>query len=156
MTEQTQEQQEYTLEDLLKDYNIDLENLEEELAKTDGELQEQLEAAGKELEKKLDKLGHAIKKDLKGLALNFYHNNKEMVNSGLKGLNSAVHQILKEVNHNVDAAIKASEDKETTVELLKLKGEVIKFSMKYNFKYAMLKLKLAFGNAGIEVKNLFK
>ncbi len=146
----------YSAEELLSDYSVNLEDLESDLLKSEDELRDQLEDIGKKLEKRMDELSGMIKKDLKALAIKFYHDHKDLVDSGLKGVNSAIHKILKEVNRHVDAAITATEDKQTRKKLLSLKAEVIKFSIQYNLKYAALKTKLALSNAGIELKNIFK
>ena len=149
------QEKEYNIEELLKDYNLDLENLGTELSKSTEELEAQLEEVGKELENRLDKVGKLLKKSVKSTALNFYHDHKKLVDSGLKGLNSVVHDILHEVKHQINKAIKESDDPVVKKELRRLRKEIIMFSMKYNFKYAMLRIKLAVGSAGVDLKKAF-
>ena len=58
------------------------------LSETDAELEDALEQAGKNLKKSLEKLVKSVKKEVKTDVLNFYHDNKKLINSDLKSINS--------------------------------------------------------------------
>lgn len=71
-------------------------------------------------------------------------------------VNSYVKEILKAIKKELGEVIHETDDKEEKKALKEMRSEVVKFSRKYNHKYAMLKLKLALGNAEVDVKNIFK
>lgn len=146
----------YNLEDLLHETTSDLENIGTQLAEeTREDLSNALEEAGRELKKSLEKFEKSMKREIKSGVLNFYHDHKKVVNQDLKGVNAFVKELLSEVKDGLDDGIWESDDKDVRKELRALRKEVVHFSRKYNHKYAMLRLKLAFGNAGVSIKNAF-
>ena len=146
---------EYALEDLLVENNVDLENLEAELGVSQDELESELEGISKNLQENFEALAKALKKEAKKEVLNYYHNNKKVVVSELKELNNTVHAILKEAKSEIDDAIRATDDSDEKKELKSLRYNLIKLAQKYNYKYAMLRMKLSLGNAEIDIKNFF-
>ena len=147
---------EYTLEDLLTDATTDLENIESELlSETDAELEDALEQAGHDLKKSLEKLVKSVKKEVKTDVLNFYHDNRKLINSDLKSINAFVKDILWAIKDELDEAIWDTENKDDRKLLKEMRNEVVRFSRKYNHKYHKLRLKLALGNAGVDIKNFF-
>ena len=146
----------YNIEELLSDHNENYVNVDEELSLSEEMLRAQLEAASKDVEKRLDQLGKLLKKEIKHQAINLYHNNKDLAKSGLKGANSAIKDILKGLSKMIDQAIESTNDPAIKKELRKVRWELAKFSMQYNHKYTMLRMKLALGSAGIDIKDFFK
>ena len=145
----------YTINDLLADAKVDLEYVEANLSESKEDLEDALEDASKKLKKNLEKLAGKLKKEVKSEALNFYHNNKEVVNADLKTVNSYVKEISKDVKEHLSKEIDATDDKDEKKALKEIRSKVKKFSGRYNRKYAMLKVKLAVGNAEVDVKNFF-
>ena len=145
----------YTIDDLLAEANVDLENVEAELSASGEDLEDALQDASKKLKKSLEKLVKQVKKEVKSDLLNYYHDNKKVINSDVKALNSFVKEILQAIKEELSEEIDDSVDKDERKALKEVRSEVRRFSRKYNHKYAMLKLKLALGNAEVDVKNLF-
>ena len=146
----------YTIEDLLTDTTTDLENIEAELlSETDAELEDALEQAGKDLKKSLEKLVKSVKKEVKTDVLNFYHDNKKLINSDLKSINAVVKDILWAIKDDLDDAIWVTEDKDERKMLKEVRHEVVRLTRSYNHKYHKLRFKLALGNAGVDIKNFF-
>ena len=145
----------YTINDLLADAKVDLEYVEANLSESKEDLEDALEDASKKLKKNLEKLAGKLKKEVKSEALDFYHNNKEVVNADLKTVNSYVKEISKDVKEHLSKEIDATDDKDERKALKETRSKVKKFSWRYNHKYAMLKVKLAVGNAEVDVKNFF-
>ena len=147
---------EYTLEDLLTDTTSDLENIESELlSETSAELEDALEDASHDLKKSLEKLLKSLKKEVRSEALSYYHDNKKLINSDLKALNAFVKEILWMIKDELNEEIWETEDKEDRKLLKKMRNDVVRFSRSYNHKYHKLRFKLALGNAGVDIKNLF-
>ena len=146
----------YTIDDLLADANVDLENVESELLSSKEDLEDALKDASQKLKKNLEKLVKHAKKEIKSDVFEFYHDNKQAVKSDLKTLNSYVKDVLHEIKEDINEMIDEVDDRDERKALKEVRHKVVKFSRKYNHKYAMLKLKLALGNAEVDVKNLFK
>ena len=147
---------EYTLEDLLTETTNDLENIENELVSdVDDDLQYALEEASKSLKHSLDKLVKQVKKEVRTDVLNFYHDNKKLINADLKSINAFVKDILFEIKEELSEDIHESADKDERKVLKELRSDVVRFSRKYNHAYHKLRLKLALGNAGVNIRNLF-
>ncbi len=145
----------YTLEDLLEENNVDLQNLEKELGTSQDELEDQLKELSKDLKKSFDSLAKALKKEVKSKVINYYHDNKDVVVTDLKVLNSTIHELLDAAKSELSDAISATDDSDERDALKDLRHKVVKFSRKYNHKYHMLRIKLSLGNAELDVKNLF-
>ena len=147
---------EYTLEDLLTDTTTDLENIGSELAsETEAEMQDALEEASHDLKKSLEKLVKSVKKEVKTDVLNFYHVNKKLINSDLKALNTTVNDVLWMIKDDLNETIWETEDKNDRKLLKEVRNEVVRLTRSYNHKYHKLRIKLALGNAGVNLRNLF-
>jgi Rad3-related DNA helicase len=145
----------YTLEDLLLENEEDFENLEKDLENSQEDLENQLEEVSKKLKKSFEALAKNLKKEVKSEVMNYYHDNKDVVKTGLKGFNSTVHALIDEAKSRINDAISISEDSDENKELRRLRHQIVRFSRKYTHKYHMLRLKLYLGNLGIDFKNFF-
>ncbi len=145
----------YTINDLLAEAKVDMEYVESNLSESAEDLEEALQDASKKLKKNLEKLAKKVKSEVKYEALSFYHDNKEVVNSDLKTLNAYVKEISQGVKERLSEAIDESDDKDKKKALKEIRSKVKKISRRYNRKYAMLKLKLAIGNAEVDIKKFF-
>lgn len=147
---------EKALKELIAEAKVDLETVESEISESAEDIEKALRDASEKLKKNLDKLVSKAKKEVKLKALNFYHDNKKVINADLKDLNSAIKEVLHAIEEELDEKIDETSDKDERSILKEVHHKVVKFSRKYNRKYAGLKLKLALGNTGVEIKNLFK
>jgi predicted transcriptional regulator len=145
----------YTLEDLLLENEEDFENLENDLENSQEDLEDQLEEVSKKLKKNIEELSKKLKKEVKSEVMNYYHDNKDVVKTSLKGFNSTVHALIDEAKSRINDAISISDDSDEIKELRSLRHQIVRFSRKYTHKYHMLKLKLFLGNAGVDIKNFF-
>jgi exonuclease VII large subunit len=146
----------YTLEDLVTDSTADLQNIGSELAsETTAEMQDALEKAGHDLKKSLEKLEKSIKKEVRSEVLNYYHDNKKLIDSDLKELNAFIKDVLWTIKEELREEIRETDDKDERKLLKEMRNDVVRFTRKYNHKYHKLRLKLAFGNAGMDIKNFF-
>ncbi len=155
MSDKTVVVDDYTFDELLTEANDNLANLENELSDSAENLKDALDDASKNLKENLEKLAKKAKKEVKSDVLNFYHDNKQLINSDLKTLNTHVKGILTDVKDDISGAIEDTDNKEDKKALRELRKDVARFSSKYNHKYSALKIKLAIGNAGIDIKNFF-
>lgn len=155
MSEKNEQFDEKDIKDLLAEAKLDLEYVESNLSESAEDLEDALKDASEKLQKNLQKLAKKVKKEVKSEALNFYHDNKEIVSADLKTVNAYVKDISYGIKEYLNEAIDESIDKDEKKALKEVRSKVKKFSRRYNRKYAMLKIKLAVGNADVEVKNFF-
>ncbi len=114
-----------------------------------------MEEAGDELKRSLKKLEKSIKKEVRTEVLSFYHDNKKLINSDLKSLNSFVREILADIKSELSEGIHDAEDKDEKKELREIRKDVVRFTRRYNHAYHRLRLKLALGNAGVNIQEFF-
>ena len=145
----------YTIKDLLAEAKVDLAYVEANLSDSAEDIEEALQDASKKLKKSLEKLAKKVKGEVKYEALNFYHDNKALINDDLKTVNAFVKEISKGAKERISEAIDETDDKDEKNALKEVRSKIKKFSRRYNRKYAMLKVKLAVGNAEVDVKNFF-
>lgn len=146
---------EQAIKELIAEAKVDLEAVESGISESAEHLEEALHDASKKLKKNLEELVSKVKKEVKLEALNFYHDNKKVINSDLKMLNSTVKEVLHVIEEKLDEKIDETDDQDERSILKEVHHKVVKLSRKYNHKYAILKIKLAVGNTGVEIKNLF-
>lgn len=144
-----------TIKEILEEAKVDLNYVEDNLSDSVEDLESALHDASKKLKKNLEALAKKAKKEVKSEVLNFYHDNKAVVKDDLKTVNTYVKEILQEAKELLNEAIDQSIDKDEKKELKLIRSKVKKFSRKYSRKYAMLKLKLAVGNAEVDIKRFF-
>lgn len=155
MSEKNEVLDEKTIKEILKEAKVDLEYAKSEISESAEDLEEALHDASKELKKNLVKLAKHAKREVESVALSFYHDNKEVVNDDLKTINTYVKEIAEGAKEYLNEAIDEADDKDEKEALKEVRSKVKKLSRKYNRKYAMLKVKLAVGNTGLEIKNFF-
>ncbi|MDM9630481.1 hypothetical protein [Robiginitalea aurantiaca] len=150
------ENKRYNIEDLLSETITDMENLVSDLdSEVTDDLEEALEEASNELKRSLHKLVKSVKKEVRTDVLSFYHDNKKLINSDLKSLNSFVREILADIKSELSEGIHDAEDKDDKKELREIRKDVVRFTRRYNHAYHKLRLKLALGNAGVSVQEFF-
>lgn len=143
------------IQDLIDETNVDLEYVEDNITESEKDLEDALEDASKKLKKNLEKLAKEAKKEIKWDVLNFYHENKAVVKDDLKAMNSYIKDIFSAIKEDLNEEISDTVDKDVKKALKEARSKVKKSSRKYNRRYAMLKIKLAVGNAEVDVKNFF-
>ena len=131
-----------------------MEYVEDNLSESVEDLEDKLEDASKKLKKNLEKLASKLKKEVKSEALNFYHDNKELVNTDLKTVNAIVKEFSKEVKKYLSEDIDETVGKDERKALIEIRSKIKKFTRRYNRKYALLRVKLAIGNAEMDLKNI--
>ncbi len=148
--------QNYSMDDLLDETITDMENIESELeSEVTDDLDSALQEAGHDLKKSLKKVEKYIKREVKTDILNFYHDNKKLINADLKSLNSFVREILADIKSGLNEEIHDSADKDDKKELKEIRKDLVRFSRRYNHAYHKLRMKLALGNAGVSVRDFF-
>ena len=145
----------YTIKDLLAEAKVDLAYVEANLSDSAEDIEEALQDASKKLKKSLEKLAKKAKKEIKSEVLNFYHDNKQVANADLKSINSYVKEISKGAKEYLNEAIDETDDKDERAALKEVRSKIKKLSRRYNRKYAMLRVKLAVGNAEVDLKSFF-
>ena len=144
----------FNVENMLDEFNIDLSKIKEELSSSTDELENSLKKISKDLKHNLENFAKELKTEAKADLLKFYHDNNEIVDKDLSILNSFIKDSLNTLNDRLDSSI-AYVDDDKKEALKAMKEKLIKFSWKYNFKYTMLKLRLALAKAKIDIKNFF-
>ncbi len=151
------------LEDILIKTNEDFSNFEITLSKDAAELAKELQSTSQELKasyealrKQMDKSMDEVVSSAEKEVFQFYHDNKSTVDKDLNAVNTHINSVLKSAREGLNYSMRASKDPVERAALQAALLKVVDISRAYNFKFRALKMRLAFENAGINIKDAFK